>query len=412
MNNLRQLQKLLSVLQEAAAIADISGQLCFSNPAWHQLPSSIKKLVECKLAEQRLGDIKCPDTKVSLTITTIANHYVAIVKRSRENLLVKDSILTMLLHGLQDEQSIYDTAATALGLYLKWRWALVTRFKSDNQVEVLSFWDTEKLEKTFEYNMAQTPCEVVADKQDFAFFTDVPTQFSNDQPLIEMGVKVYAGYIYHDQNGVPLGHIFIMHPSDKVDMGLAEETLHLVSIIVGNRLSLKRSEKEVQKQKSLAMTDGLTKLCNRSAFDIDLSEEVRSLSRSRSVQFVLAIIDLDGMKKVNDTLGHDEGDRLLRSFADQLKKISRSQDHAYRLGGDEFALLFRNTSLEKETLLRERFKVAVSQLVKQGFDGVDASIGFVSSSEYPGDLAQMIKTADERMYQDKRSKARLNSHTG
>ncbi|MCW9017558.1 MAG: GGDEF domain-containing protein, partial [Kangiellaceae bacterium] len=385
MNRLRELQKLLSVLQEAAAIADIGGKLSFSNPAWHQLPSSTKELVECKLSEQRLGDIKCPETKISLTIATIANHYVAIVKRSRENLLIKDSILSMLLHGLQDEQSTYDTAATALGLYLRWRWALVTRFKTNNKVEVLSFWDTEKLTETFEYNMAQTPCEVVADSQDFTSFTDIPTQFAHDQPLIDMGVKVYAGYIYRDHNGEPLGHIFIMHPSDKVDLDLAEETLHLVSTIVGNRLSLNRSEMEVQKQKSLAMTDGLTKLCNRSAFDIDLSEEVRNLSQSGSIHFVLAIIDLDGMKKINDTLGHDEGDRLLRSFAEQLKKISRSQDHAYRLGGDEFALLFRNTSLEKETLLRERFKVAVGQLVKQGFEGVNASIGFVSSSEYPGD---------------------------
>ena len=398
------LQTLFSELREAIAVSDLDGKVVFRNDAWQALPDSLKQLAEQKLSANQPGEYLCQETASSVSIMLLGRFVVAIIHREEQQLIIKDRILNQLLESLAKHESVFDAAAQAMGRFMNWRWAVITRFVSKDKVEVLAFWDTDRLVENFTYDIFSTPCETVAKRQTFTRFDNLSHDFAEDEHILEMGAEIYAGYVYRDNNERVLGHIFLMSDHKNVDWVLTEETLHMVSIIVGNTISLSHIEQEAKEQRGLALTDKLTQLCNRLAFDNDMSQALTKAQESQENHFVLAIIDLDGMKQVNDSNGHDEGDRLLQVFARHLKSVGREQDHAYRIGGDEFAFLFRFTNLTKETLLRNRFSQVVTRVREQGFEQIGASVGFVSSDESNSDLKKLIKIADDRMYLDKQSK--------
>lgn len=395
---------LLLELKVGVAVSDLQGALVFRNEPWHAMPESIKQLAEKKLAIQNPGQFLCSQSSVSVSVVRLEEHFVAIVHRDEELLVVKDSILSQITASVADHQNVFKAAANAMGKLLGWRWVAVTRFLNNDKVETLAFWHTDKLVENFEYDIFNTPCDVVKKKKSFLRYDNVAEQFPKDDDLTELGAKVYAGFVYRNRSNEILGHIFLMNDHSNVDWILAEETLHMVSTIIGTTMSLSHSEKQVQIQRGLAHTDKLTQLCNRLAFDSDLDRYVSSVLESDKEHFVLAVIDLDGMKQVNDSLGHNEGDRLLQTFAEQLKHIGREKDHAYRFGGDEFAVIFLYTDCEQVSKLRMRFDKAIEQVRMQGFPQVGASIGFVSSQEYSGDSKLLMQHADQRMYQDKAKK--------
>jgi diguanylate cyclase (GGDEF)-like protein/PAS domain S-box-containing protein len=147
-----------------------------------------------------------------------------------------------------------------------------------------------------------------------------------------------------------------------------------------------------------AFHDGLTGLANRALFRDRLDQGLARSARSASTVCVL-LIDLDGFKQVNDTLGHDAGDHLLQEVAGRFADTSRPGDTLARLGGDEFALLLEDAD--------EQAGIGVAQrLLERLSDPVDvaghqltlgASIGIVSHAG-PGSSDDLIRHADVAMY--------------
>ncbi len=90
--------------------------------------------------------------------------------------------------------------------------------------------------------------------------------------------------------------------------------------------------------RQLSLTDALTTLGNRRAFDEALRQEVARAQRS-GADLALVLIDIDHFKRVNDTLGHPAGDEVLVGFAQRLLGVARASDRVFRYGGEEFALL-------------------------------------------------------------------------
>ena len=150
---------------------------------------------------------------------------------------------------------------------------------------------------------------------------------------------------------------------------------------------------------SLANTDGLTGLLNKRYFD-----RVLTVLEQHSQPFALFYMDLDRFKPVNDTYGHDVGDKLLKGISQRLQGCIRSRDYAFRLGGDEFALLLLGT-MESEDCASKMNLICEMIAVPYEIDGntvsVGASCGYALYPAESVDVQQVRCIADQRMYENK-----------
>ncbi|MFC3834255.1 diguanylate cyclase domain-containing protein [Deinococcus rufus] len=158
-----------------------------------------------------------------------------------------------------------------------------------------------------------------------------------------------------------------------------------------------------------ALTDSLTQLGNRRAFDAALDVLERRGERSGE-PFGVLVIDLDGLKQVNDALGHAAGDVMLRSFAETLRRHFRVEDQVFRFGGDEFAVLLPGTTHEHAAAVRRRLNRAVSTMRAHGFPTFGASAGSTFYPTETSDVTALLDLADQRMYQDKQGKRVHRDH--
>lgn len=151
-----------------------------------------------------------------------------------------------------------------------------------------------------------------------------------------------------------------------------------------------------------ARTDPLTGLGNRRALEDELRRMLAATERTRS-PLTIAAIDLDGLKLVNDRLGHEAGDELLVQFARVLIQSIRGNDVAIRVGGDEFFLLLPDTSDDAARRVLERIGQRAGE-VAPGWP-VRFSAGVVAAT--PGvDASTLLKSADAALYADKAPRAR------
>jgi diguanylate cyclase (GGDEF)-like protein len=148
-----------------------------------------------------------------------------------------------------------------------------------------------------------------------------------------------------------------------------------------------------------ASRDPLTGLYNRRSFDAMLEQFVARSARY-GWPFALGLLDLDGFKAVNDGLGHDGGDSVLRLIGSELRGSLRAGDFAARVGGDEFAVLMANGTTELVTTVVDRLSTAVNDALS------DVAVGFstgVAVGPVDGaDAATLYRVADERLYRAKR----------
>ena len=151
----------------------------------------------------------------------------------------------------------------------------------------------------------------------------------------------------------------------------------------------------------LAVTDSLTGCYNRRFFDEVVGRELAA-HRRYGDPLSLLFIDVDHFKAVNDSLGHEAGDRVLQSVASFLKRYVRRSDYLFRWGGDEFLILIRGT-LQDATHMRALLKAAFRDLRDQSRlpPTVGLSIGCAEVSPDATDMASVVREADERMYEDR-----------
>lgn len=149
-----------------------------------------------------------------------------------------------------------------------------------------------------------------------------------------------------------------------------------------------------------AYTDFLTGLRNRRYLELALERELFRVQRyGRPLSLV--VLDLDGFKAVNDTHGHEAGDRVLKALATCLEGHIRQSDRAVRLGGEEFAVLLPETDLAHALALSERLRQAVARLKVPPAGPLTASFGVAQASPTDSPLS-LLKRADEALYRAKR----------
>ena len=167
---------------------------------------------------------------------------------------------------------------------------------------------------------------------------------------------------------------------------------------------------------NLSLADDLTGLKNRKGF-LSLANQHANLAYRTGKTFLVGFIDLDGMKRINDTLGHEEGNHALVEAASVLKDSFRQCDILARYGGDEFAVLLADAveSSAARMISRVHDKVRVRNAQPSRRYQLSLSIGIVASdaAQRP-DVGEMLRQADALMYhqkQDRRQARELPSST-
>lgn len=147
-------------------------------------------------------------------------------------------------------------------------------------------------------------------------------------------------------------------------------------------------------------TDHLTGISNSREF---YDQATLELERSRRYgrPFSVAYLDLDDFKSINDTLGHSEGDRLLKSVAQTVDGIIRKTDVFARLGGDEFVILFPNTDQSGAKSAMGKIETALNKRALEMVPPVTLSIGVITFHSVPVTVDRMLRQADHAMYQAK-----------
>ncbi|SDL65653.1 diguanylate cyclase (GGDEF) domain-containing protein [Geoalkalibacter ferrihydriticus] len=127
------------------------------------------------------------------------------------------------------------------------------------------------------------------------------------------------------------------------------------------RKEIKKIKKSREDLARVALTDGLTGLCNRAFFDASLESEAARSART-GASYSLLLVDVDHFKWVNDTYGHQLGDTVLQAIARVLRHAVRKSDMAFRYGGEEFALLLPETDIPKAQVLAARIHREIADL--------------------------------------------------
>ncbi len=154
---------------------------------------------------------------------------------------------------------------------------------------------------------------------------------------------------------------------------------------------------EVKKQ---AITDPLTGIYNRRYFEDNIIKEAERSLRLKQ-PFSVVSLDLDYLKRINDTYGHQFGDMAIRTIANVLKKEARSIDIPARIGGEEFNLLLPGVDSKGAAIAAERIRKSIENQVLDTIGGVTASIGVATFLEHSDRIDELIELADQAMYKAK-----------
>jgi diguanylate cyclase (GGDEF)-like protein len=163
--------------------------------------------------------------------------------------------------------------------------------------------------------------------------------------------------------------------------------------LVSNKLLIEHLSAEADR-------DYLTGLANRRRFRKALGQEVERWRRYQ-IPCALLLLDIDHMKKVNDTYGHPAGDRVIRLVAAALAELSRDNDTAARLGGEEFALLLAGVGSDKAVVAAERVRLAVSENPLEEVGRVTVSVGVAACPANARTERELFSASDAALYRAK-----------
>jgi diguanylate cyclase (GGDEF)-like protein len=172
------------------------------------------------------------------------------------------------------------------------------------------------------------------------------------------------------------------------------------------RRSLDQAQTEIAQRKLAeeqlrfhSLYDLMTGVYNRNYFE----QELQRLESGRSYPVSVVVADLDGLKSINDTVGHAAGDQILREAATLLQSMFRAEDILSRVGGDEFAALLPNTDAATAESIVQRIHTRVEEYHRaHGATPIRLSIGTATADKK--DLLDAFMQADRRMYEDKAKK--------
>lgn len=222
----------------------------------------------------------------------------------------------------------------------------------------------------------------------------------------QVRIGAYIGLPLYRADGSLFGTLCAIDPQPQADSLAGEQPLlellaAMLGTILQKDLTAAEATRRAEHLQAEALTDAMTALYNRRAWTGFLASEEGRCRRYGAAACVI-VIDLDGLKRINDGDGHAAGDQLICRAADVLRVTARSIDVVARLGGDEFGVLCAECDAAHGHALAARLRAAL------GDASVEASVGVACRRPDAG-IQAAWEQADQQMYEDKKSRGPLAS---
>lgn len=184
-------------------------------------------------------------------------------------------------------------------------------------------------------------------------------------------------------------------PIEDIATPIRDDNGHMNGVVVVFRDATEKKEKQ-ERIKYLSYHDQLTGLYNRHFFE----EELKRLDVARNLPLSVVMVDVNGLKLVNDAFGHEAGDLLLQSVSNCLMKECRTDDIIARIGGDEFVILLPKTTFEDTEVIVKRIYKAIEH-EKMNQVVVAVSLGWETKTAVEQDVKEVLSNAEDHMYRKK-----------
>jgi diguanylate cyclase (GGDEF)-like protein len=229
-------------------------------------------------------------------------------------------------------------------------------------------------------------------------------KMNNQFPL---AIGAYIGLPIFRQDGSLSGTLCALDPVRQALLSEQKKQLLFALTRTLSTLQVVYSDAELARRRAEryryeAETDALTGVCNRRGWDLALKDQEAATLRTGQNAMV-AIIDLDDLKLVNDSMGHSEGDKLLKKAAQVMRNELRANDVIARIGGDEFAVLINSVSASRAAHLAKRLKHVMDCA------NASASMGYALRLECHS-MEQTCEEADNAMYRAKNERRLFGDH--
>jgi diguanylate cyclase (GGDEF)-like protein len=202
----------------------------------------------------------------------------------------------------------------------------------------------------------------------------------------------------HDRDGRLAGMVWVDDPGDRELP--SDESLQALRAFSNQAMSAIESARQLDSLRHLAAHDPLTGLRNRRGFEPGIDAHLDALGAGGELS--LLVLDLDHFKRVNDSLGHDAGDEVLRRFADVLRAAAGAVDVPTRLGGEEFALVLPGAGEARALSVAEHLRLLVRTQFANFPCPVSVSVGVASRGAEARDASELIRAANRALYAAKR----------
>lgn len=295
-----------------------------------------------------------------------------------------------------------DSVLKCLKLHVPYKLWMVTRLDDNDWTVVRSLDEGYGARPGSTFDWTGTYCSHMVNGEGPMFAEDAQQhavyRLASINQQLNLPIGAYIGLPLLKLDGELSGTLCALDPVAQLPLNEHQKTLVLTLTRSLSTLQVvyamaEQARRKAETHQYEAETDALTGVCNRRGWDLALRDQ--ELATTRTTQnAMVAVIDLDDLKVINDTHGHGAGDALLKKAAQTIKGQFREEDVIARLGGDEFAALVPGISSSSAIRLVERLRSALAEA------GVAASVGYALRLQHTS-IEQTVHEADRAMYRHK-----------
>ena len=349
-----------------------------------------------------------------------------IVARTKELDRANRQMLTLqhiweMMNSSKPLSSVLNAIVNSLQGELGYLYSFIVKGRNDNDGKYLQIVASSRDDMGAKFS-EYFNCDLSEYRMHFPEFDEVKNAIKNNQIYQSKElIKLISSFIPEIDNGKVANFLKDAKMKSYILVPLLSKQTHFGSLIVfSSRENISNSElnflglfaKQIelaitiadlfQAVKEQAITDGMTGLYNRRYFEEYIKKEANRAVRQNQ-KFTVIGLDLDHLKQINDTYGHNYGDIAIKAIAEVLKSNARSIDIAARMGGEEFNLILPGVDIEGGCIAAERIRKAIEAVELEKIGHITASLGVATYPDQSDDIQELLELTDQAMYESKRS---------